>query len=991
MEVDILGPLRLRIDGQPVEVPGERRGALLGLLAVARGTTVSVARIVDAVWGDDPPSAAANAVQSHVSRLRRHLGAAAGCLANEAGGYRLVLGEDGLDADRAERLAREGRVRLGEDPGAAGQLFATALQLWRGPALEEFPDVEPLAAEAVRLAELKSSLTEELLAARLETERPEEVVDAIAKAAAEHPWRESTQTLFMVGLARCGRGAEALRVGHAYRNRLAEHTGLEPSTALAVVETRIARGELGSAGAPATAAVSQLPRPPTPLLGRESDLRRVGEWVGAGSCVSVVGPGGVGKTRLALEAAHACAPAFADGAVFIELASLRQPGAVASLVAQRCSVRGPGDPLTALADYLSVRRQLLVIDNCEHVLDEVRTVGDELLRWCPGVALLLTSREPVGIASECVFRLEPLALPSAAEVLTGEAAESPPVALFTDRARRARGAFAPTADNLVAVVDICRRLDGLPLAIELAAGRLASIGLVELQRRIDNRLDLAPLGRRGDDERHRTLRTTISWSYELLEGHEQRYFRYLSVFPDQFDLEAAEHVGRGCGLRVDAMTVLSRLVDASMVTASEAADGTLHYYLLESIRTFGFEQLVAAGEAEEAMELLAAWVTGFVETAARKLMGPGEPTWAPRVAASLPTLRAARRFWLGRGDVEAAARLCVDLDLFWLWRDYPEPWSWALELAEDCRIPGTPIEALLVAAAGRAAWRLGYLERARELGERAMAGAGDGLSRAAALDVCSVVALLSGRPREALEQALKSVEQDSESDVSSMLGVAALAAAYEGRDEAARELVERAQAVADSLGAQTLLAFAAYVRGEVLARKGDPAAPGHLERAIQLSTRSGASFVTALATLTLASSAARTGELVQACSSYLEVIRYWERTGSWTQQWTTLRNVAELLTRCGRYSDAAVLLAAADSDPDASAVVGTERTRLLACRDLVIRKLGDAEAERLGGAATGMSRAEVVQRALDSVRALHEELHLRGVANGVPAPERRCR
>ncbi len=380
--VDILGPLRLRVDGRPVDVPGERRGALLVLLAVARGATVSVPRIVDALWGDDPPAAAVNAVQSHVYRLRRHLGSAAGSLTNEAAGYRLTLGEGGLDADRAEMLAGKARARLGEDPAAAVELFSAALRLWRGPALEEFPDVEPLAAEAVRLAELNSSLTDELLAARLETERSDEVADAIAKAAAERPWRESTQRLLMVALARCGRSAEALRVAHAYRRRMAEDTGLEPSAALASLEMRIAGGELGPPPAPATAPGSHVPRPPTPLLGRERDLRRISELIGAGACVSVVGPGGVGKTRLALEAAHARAPSFSDGAVFIELAPLQHSGAVASLVAQRCGVRGHGDALGTLVDYLSGRRQLLVIDNCEHVLDEVRALGDELLRWC---------------------------------------------------------------------------------------------------------------------------------------------------------------------------------------------------------------------------------------------------------------------------------------------------------------------------------------------------------------------------------------------------------------------------------------------------------------------------------------------------------------------------------------------------------------------------------------------------------------------------------
>ena len=980
VEVDVLGPLRLRVDGRAVDVPGERRGALLALLATARGDMVSVDRIVDALWGDDPPAAAVNSVQSHVSRLRRHLGEAAASLSKDAAGYRLRLAEGGLDADRMVTLGAQGRSLLEHDPAGAATLLASALELWRGPALEEFLDVEPLATEAVRLDELHHALTDDLLAARLTTERPEEVLDVVAAAAARQPWRESTQRLLMAALARCGRAAEALQAGHAYRSRLAEETGLEPSTALADLEVTIARGELGPPPTSASAPGSALPRAPTPLLGREDDLRHLRGLTAAGSCVSVVGPGGVGKTRLALEAAHAAAVGgeFPDGVVFVELAPLRTPGAVSSVVAQRCGVRGAGDAVITLVDYLSVRRQLLVIDNCEHVLGEVRALGDELLRWCPQLVLVLTSREPVGIAGEFVFRLEPLALPSAGAVLSGEAAEAPPVALFADRARRAGAPFAPTADNLVAVVDICRRVDGLPLAIELAASRLAGIGLVELQRRIDARLDLALPGRRDDDERHRTLRTTISWSYDLLDVHEQRYFRHLSAFPDRFELEAAEHVGRGCDLPLDPATALSRLVDASMITAREAT-GALHYSMLDSIRAFGQEQLAGGGEGDRAAELLAAWAADFVERAAEKLTSPAEALWAARLTSALPTLRVARRFWLEHGDVEAAARLSVHLDDFSLWRDNAEPWGWALELTEDPRLRGTHVEALLLAAAGRGAWRLGRLETARALAERALAAARDEVTRAAGLEVSAVVALLSGHHGDAAEQLLEAAQLAPERETSSLFATAALAAWYGGDGELARELLERAEVRAEALGGQTVRAFTAYVRGELLAGQADPAARDHLERAIQLSTLSGASFVAAVAAVTLASSAARTGDLAEACSRYLDVIRYWQRTGSWTQQWTTLRNVAELLAGCGRDGDAAFLFAAADSDPDAPAVVGADADRLAACRSAVANRLGEEEAGRLERAATRVPRPEVVRRALEAVESQVDALRVQAL------------
>jgi len=961
VEVAVLGALQLRVDGTLVEVPGPRRRTVLALLAMTRGGTVSQDRLIDALWRDDPPPSALNSAQSHVSRVRGHLGHRADALQRTTAGYRLKL--DDLDADRAHELARRGRDLLAGDPAAAAACFEEALALWRGDALAEFAEVAPLAADGVRLTELRHALVDDLIAAQLAHLRPTQVVDAAVSAAAAAPDRESTQRRAMRALARCGRTAEALELGRTYRLRLAERTGLDPTPALAELVEAIAAGRIGP---PAEGADRRhVPVPATSLLGRDAALAELRAMVTVQRCVTVTGPAGVGKTRLVIELARTLDPGDADEVFYVELAAVRDGAAVPTVVADILGVHGTGAVLDALAEALAARRSLLVVDNCEHLLAAARELSEHLLRRCPQLTVVATSREPLGTPGECVLRLDPLTLPTASEVIGGAAASAPPVALFADRARRARSSFELTADNLVAVADICRRLDGLPLAIELAASRLAGIGLTDLRDRLDARLDLVAPGRRAGRDRHATLRAAIGWSYALLDTEERLLFRHLAVFPDRFELATAEAVAAGCGLGADVIATLTRLVETSMVTATDTPDG-LWYGMLDSIRAFGEERLVDAGEHDDAVTTLIAWTTGFVTRAGDGMEGPHEPAWAARVDRAWPTVRAAREHLLERGAVEAAARITVELDELMFWRDRSEPWIWAVEIAEHAALRGSAMEGATLAAAAQAAWRLGRLDRATELADRALAVAEDDRSRATALLQAGVTQMFAGDHAAAAGTMLRAAGLHRSSEAL-CCSTAALAAGYGGDADRAHALLDRAGRIVDDRTAPSLLAFMAYVRGEVLVMVGDDAAVAQLDRAIALGRDSGASFVIAVAGLTRAAIAARRGDLGDACARYPEVIRYWQRTGGWTQQWTTLRNVAELLALTGRDAVAAVLLLAADADPDAPEVTGDEAARLAGLHATLVERLGPDAFAHARDRAARLPRAEVVELGLTAI------------------------
>jgi predicted ATPase len=492
--VELLGPLRLVVGGDAVEVPGPKRRAVLALLALAEGRTVTVDQLVDALWPTEPPHAARQALHTHISRLRAGLGPVAAGLQTRQDGYRLHLDVDVAQARRLLSVARNG--------GEALTLLRQAHALWRGPVLADLVDVTPIATAVEGCARLHREVTDALITAAVDAGRADDVDGLSAAAHAADPLREQAVLLRMRVLAACGQAAEALRVGRDFRRRLADETGLDAGPALGALERDIAGGAAG----PTPDRVPPPTRPTTRLFGREAQVAALHRLLASERMVTVVGPGGVGKTRVALEVAGQ-----SDAATVLLLAPVTDPLALphALAAALRLDVVR-GDVLAACVAVLGDRAGLLVVDNCEHLLDAVRTTVEMILTACPQLSVLATSREPVGAAVEYAYRLPPLALPATGPDPSGV----PSVAVFVDRARRVRPGPAPTPADLRIVADIVRRLDGLPLAIELAAGRLSTFSLADLAARLDRALDL--LGDRASAEaRHRTLRASVEGSSDL--------------------------------------------------------------------------------------------------------------------------------------------------------------------------------------------------------------------------------------------------------------------------------------------------------------------------------------------------------------------------------------------------------------------------------------------------------------------------------------------
>lgn len=938
----LLGPLEVTLDGRPAHIGGLLRRGVLALLLVAEGSMVSEDSLIDGLWGERPPQAARNSLQSHVSRLRAALGPEGGRLVREPGGYRLRVGREELDVRRVEALVAQAR---GSSPAEAVRLLAEAQAAWRGPALADAADLSGLQAERVRLDELRLVTGEELLDARLAAGDHSQVLPDAERAAAEQPLRERRHTLLALALYRCGRHADALDALRRYRARLADGTGLDPSEALTRLEAAILARD------PALAAPAREPERPAaaPLFGRERELGRLVDALRHHRLVTVTGVGGVGKTRLAL----AVTPLVDGDAVVLDLAPLTRPEDVGPALAAVLGVRAGPSQITenAVIEYLGTQRLLLVADNCEHVLNAVRPLLDGIARRAPGVTVLATSREHLGLAAEQVFPLAPLPLPAADEVLRGRS-DSPSVQLFADRATRVRPSFTMTADNLLAVAEICRRLDGLPLAIELAAGRVGSLGLADLRDRLDRRLDL--LGGRAHDERHRTMRAVVDWSYGLLDDTERAVFAALAVFDGGFDLAAAEQVVGEDGVA----HALARLVDASMVVAEDGEGGRLRYRLLDTLRYYGRERL-ADGSA---VRRHTAWVLALVEEARQGLEGPDEAAWVRRIDAELANIRSAWHRAVEDGDLDTQARIVVALSEYALWRSRSELWAWSRRLADDPRLAGSELEVPVLGAASRAAWLQGDRAASRRLASEGLARAGPSPQRWTALENMAVEHLSQGAFGEAQRCWQEAVDTGGSppGEAETMRSAIALAQVFGGDLAGARATLQAQQRSVDASGCPTVRAWHRYVAGEVALVDRPTEAIALLDEAIRLARTVGAEFIEGVATHALVSGALRLGDRDTALLRLPEVIRHWQRSGSWTQQWTTLRILVELLVDLGAYQEAAVVLGAADHAEEAATVVGADAARLEAIRARLVSDDGYAR-----GAA--LRRGEVVERALDAI------------------------
>jgi len=672
VRVALLGPVRAEgDDGTPIDIGGVRLRMLLARLALDAGRAVSVEALVSGLWGDEAPADAANALQSLVSRLRKALRAAGGTIDSTSGGYRI---EADVDAHRFEVLVARGRRELaaGYYPEASGSLGG-ALVLWQGDALADVLDAPFAHAAANRWYELRAGALEDRFDAEVRLGRHLEVLADLESASVEHPLRERLAGLRMRALYAAGRQSEALAVYEEIRGTLAEELGVDPSAELREAHLAVVRGEV----AQVAPAVDRLPVRLTSFIGREDELKLLSELLAGARLVTLVGPGGAGKTRLATEVATRH-PVHESGRVwFVPLAGVHDPGDIAGAVLAALelwemrrvddprALRQQLDTVDRVVEALSAGESVLVLDNCEHLVDAAAQLAHDLLTRVPSLRILATSREPLAIDGETLCPLGPLAVPGES-LSVEEATELDAVRLFVDRATAVRPGFVLNESTLDAVAEICRRLDGMPLAVELAAARLRSMTVGQIAQRLDDRFRLLTSGSRAALPRQRTLRAVVEWSWDLLDEPERMLARRLSVFPAGADVSAIEAVCADSALSgTEVLYVLGSLVEKSIVDAYSSESGEPRYRMLETIHVYADERLSESDEKPVMLTELARYYVELAERLEPKVRGAEQLGAIAVFDAEHDNILSVLRRALEEFDVDTAHRLITAV--FWYW------------------------------------------------------------------------------------------------------------------------------------------------------------------------------------------------------------------------------------------------------------------------------------------------------------------------------------
>ncbi len=679
MEFGILGPLEVRAGGDVVVLGGPKPRALLAVLLLHANETVSAERLAMGLWGEDAGADAVKALHVHVSRLRKALGNAE-VLSTTGGGYRLHVGQGELDADRFERLVARGHERMqGGDAAQAAEVLREALALWRGPALVDVAAAPFAGTEIARLEEERLAAIETRLEADLAAGHHADVVGELQQLAAADPVRERLHALLMLALYRSGRQADALEAYARVRAHLADELGLEPSSALKLLQAEILEQSPSLDGA---ASSVHLPPRRSTLLGRGEAAGHVVELLqrDGAQLVTLLGVGGVGKTSLAIEAAHRLAERLSDGAAFVDLAAVTDPRRVPDAMLEALGGQEePGTPTSrTLVQLVAPREQLIVLDNFEHLLAATPLVS-ELLNAAPRLKLLATSRTALDLQREQRYVVDPLELPESPE--PAAVAAAPATALFITQAMAHDPGFPLTVSSAAAIATVCERVGALPLAIELAAARTSVLSPEEIAGRLEGILSSLGSGPRDAPARHQTLRATLDWSHALLDEEEVAAFARLAVFVGGCSPDAAERVA---GASLD---VIEGLLAKSMLTRRRGRDGATRLVMLEPIREYAAERLAALPDASAAERRHARYFVEFAEAIQPELMGRDQIAAGRRIDAEAANLRRMLAWARAEGEAEPVLRAIAATDEWWfdrgLWSEARGWLEWALDRADE--------------------------------------------------------------------------------------------------------------------------------------------------------------------------------------------------------------------------------------------------------------------------------------------------------------------
>lgn len=955
MRFRVLGPVGvLDPDGHARTIGSPNQRKVLATLLARRTQLVSTDLLIDVLWGDAAPATAVTTLRTYVSRLRRDVG---DVLRSSAGGYVLDVGVDGVDADVFETMVRQARELPASD---AADLLRSALGLWSGPAFGVDAELDPICSEAVHLEQRRDAARELHAVALLDAGRADEAVAAAESILATEPLRESVWEVLVRSLGAVGRTAEALRAFQRAAGHLAE-AGLEPSDALRAAERDVlmsrdteavtsvhsttsmqpttpvqptASAQPAPSGASDAASGIErptlgLPRRTSSLVGRRTEMERLLGLLERERLVSLVGPGGVGKTRLAMELARARHDHHRRGTVWVDLEPLRDREAIGDAIVAALQVTGGRDTTESLW-FAAQLDALVVLDNAEQVLDEVCSVVSALIASGDSLTVLVTSRERLRADGEHVCDVSPLEI---------DGIGSPAFALLVERAE-AVGATIPD-DQVDDAVELLRRLDGLPLAIEMAAGQLRTRSMTELIDLLD-RSDL-----RGPEhtapERHRSLGAVLDWSERSLTEDEQRVLHEMSVFAGP--VVAADVVGV-CSVD-GADDAVRRLVERSLVAADTGGPATT-FRLLQTVRAHARRALERSGRSDETAAAHARWFVAEAAAADRGLCGPDEARIHARLASSIDELHVAHE-WCCAHDHDGVAHLDRHLLRFARAGVHDEPLSWAEQCVE---LHGEDVAsyATLASVAARAVTRSELARAARLAGLAIDRASGD--EAMGAVEVLADVHLFDGRLDEALSCYLRLADLATDDDLMHVAGVtgAALAHIYGGESEEARALVAAVPNRADR--APTARGWLEYAYGELDADADPQVALEHFNRCATLARAARNRYLEGTALISSTSLRSRVGDPVEALEQFRSVIRLWNDCGEQTHQLTTLRNLAVLLHRLELPEVAAPLLGSVDA---AGTTYGDESRRLDEVRSWVVERLGDQRATEL--AAEGARRS----------------------------------